>query len=438
MFGLIFYFLFGISRIRRRARRSREQRGMTVREETGDPFGEEGSVDKSLPFRWQVHDQLASRVSGMPITKDNALEPLISGRDAYDAMIDAIDQAHSTIMLTSYIFQADQAGRRFIAALLRAKERGVKIRVLVDAIGNLYGLKPVTPLLRRKGIKVATFNPARLSWRLAFFNLRTHRKILITDGITGFTGGMNIRKHHLGHTDKDGNHVPKVRDIHFKLTGPIVRQMVACFTDDWFYSTSEELDPATWMPQVPKPVAEGVEARTLPDGPDDPFEVTAMVIESALASAYESAKIVTPYFIPSESLIAALKQAALRGVKVDIVTPKVSNLPFFSLVSLAGMRQLIDSDCNIYLSPEPFDHAKLMVVDKSWVLFGSSNWDARSLRLNFEFNVECYGGVFAETMDNIAAARIQESTKLDLKSLKKRPGWKRMLGRVLWLASPYL
>ncbi len=435
VFGLIFYMLFGVNRIERQAKRARARRGLPARRDMiADPDGPSMlDANPDTPHRWQAHARLAGRVTGLPITLGNRITPLEGGRKAYDAMVDAIDKAEHTVALTTYIFQADQAGRRFIAALVRAHERGVKVRVLVDAVGNLYGLKPVSNLLRRKGIKVATFNPARLSWRLAFFNLRTHRKLLVVDGFKGFAGGMNIRKHHLEREDG----TPRVRDTHFCLEGPIVTQMMDAFTDDWAFSAKEELDEDTWLPTVGA-TGPGVIARAVPDGPDEPRQRSAMIMESALTSARNRVRIITPYFIPEQALIVGLKQAALRGVQVDIIVPAKNNLPFFMLTALSGARQLVEAGCHLYLSPPPFDHTKLMIVDEDWVFFGSSNWDARSLKLNFEFNLECYDAGFARTMTDWVKDRTDAALEMTREDFRTRPRLHRAMGRLLWLTSPYL
>jgi cardiolipin synthase len=435
IFGLICYMLFGISRIQRQARAAREKRGMAPRT-TGAPETSGLTLDDikpNWPHRWTSHDRLAGRVAATALTGGNLIEPLNGGRQAYDAMIAAIDTAQTTVALTTYIFQADQAGRRFITALMRAKERGVHVKVLVDAVGNLYGLKPVSSLLRRHGIDVATFNPARLSWRLAFFNLRTHRKLLIIDGQTAFAGGMNIRRHHL---EKDDG-TPRVRDTHFKLQGPIARQMTEAFADDWVFSNQKPLDYEMWLAVEPKPAGEML-ARAVPDGPDEPYQKTAMIMESALAAARKRVQIISPYFLPEEALLSALKQAALRGVQVDILLPERSNLPLFSMASMSGMRHLISAGCNLHLSKPPFDHTKLMIVDDVWTLFGSSNWDARSLKLNFEFNVECYNPALGGRMTQWVADRFQHSKLVSKNDFKNRSLSRRIIGRIMWLASPYL
>jgi cardiolipin synthase len=440
VFGLITYFLFGISRIRRRAKLAREKRGLPPR--TGmlaDPVGNKlGDLEEDAAHRWQAHDRLAGRLTGMPVTPDNHFLPLQGGREAYDAMIKAIDAATRSIALTTYIFQADQAGRRFVKALVRAKERGVEVRVLVDAVGNLYGLKPVSNLLRRHKIPVGVFNPAKLSWRLAFFNLRTHRKLLIVDGEIGFAGGMNIRKHHL----ERSNGEPKVQDTHFRIQGPIIHQMMEAFVDDWVFTTGEVLKGERWfvsLDAMPKGAGKAsVIARAIADGPDEPRQKTAMIIESALGAARKDIKIITPYFLPDEALIAALEQAALRGVDVHILLPERNNLPVFGLASYASLKPLIKAGCKLYAGNPPFDHSKLMIVDDSWVLLGSSNWDARSLKLNFEFNIECYNPAFAKSMSSWVVEKFDTAQPITVLSLNKRSFFKRLLGRVLWLATPYL
>lgn len=439
IFGLLVYWLFGVSRIRRRARLSRQKRGLAPRSggltDPGGPLLTDAVPDARN--RWRAHARLAGRVCATPLTVGNKITPLLGGREAYDAMIDAIDMAEHTVALTTYIFQADQAGRRFVAALARAHDRGVQVRVLVDAVGNLYGFKPVSNLLRRRGVPVAVFNPARFSWRLAFFNLRTHRKLLVIDGYKGFAGGMNIRKHHL----EDAKGGQRVQDSHFRLEGPIVTQMMDAFADDWAFSCGEELDEDTWLPPVeaaPDMIQAGVAARAIADGPDEPHQRAAMVIESALAAARERVQIVTPYFLPEQALLSGLKQAALRGVQVDILVPERNNLPLFALTSMAGVRQLVEAGCNLYLSKPPFDHSKLMIVDGCWALFGSSNWDARSFKLNFEFNVEAYQDGFARRMTDWVTDRFDSASQMTLAEIDGRPLGRRALGRVLWLASPYL
>lgn len=434
-FGGLAYLLFGINRVRRQAQRNRIRRGLDERRDIlNTPPGQRlEQLWPNTPGRWAAHAHLASRVAKRELTSGNRVKPLTGGRIAYDEMIEAINQATSSIALTTYIFQADQAGRRFVTALKRANERGVKTRVLVDSIGNLYGFRPVINLLKRHGIPVASFNSFRLSSRLAFFNLRTHRKLLVVDGNIGFAGGMNIRAGHLEQSDGS----QRIRDTHFKLEGPVVAQLMDAFADDWLHTTGEDLDDPIWTVD-PKPHEHGIVARGIPDGPDERIPKTSTILMSALSAARDHIQIVTPYFMPDNDLLRALSLAAFRGVKVDILVPSKSNLPFISLASQAYFPELLAAGCRIWQGSAPFDHSKLMVIDTNWCLFGSSNWDARSLRLNFEFNVELYAENIPEDIHNEITSRFNAAIEVPSDFWTNRAIFKRLASRFFWLLGPYL
>lgn len=438
--GVAFYLLFGMKRIERRARLDRMRSGLEPR--PGLLTGPRGITLKdlmpSVPQQWQMHSVLSEKVSRFTLSTGNDFTVLPTGREAYDAMVIAIDGAQTSVALSTYIFQADQAGRRVVKALIRAHERGVKVKVLVDAVGNWYGLRPVANIMRRHDMDIAFFNPARLSWRLAFFNLRTHRKMLIIDGTLGFTGGMNIRKNHVA--DKSGN--PKVRDTHFSVTGPAVDQLMYSFADDWAYSTSEVLSGDPWFGErasLGEVVRDtGVIARAIADGPDEDVDKTAEIWCSALASAQKNAMIQSPYFVPGETLINALRQASMRGVDVTIVLPAHSNLPFVDWASWVAFGGLIRAGIRVLHGAAPFDHSKLFMVDDLYVMIGSSNWDARSLLLNFEFNVEIYDPSFAKNIGDRITENSRNAKEITMDDINARPWLNRLRDKFFWLASPYL
>ena len=438
--GVAFYLLFGMKRIERRARLQRLRQGLEPR--PGLLSGPKGIILQDiLPkvgSHWQMHSVLSERVCHFSLATDNNLTLLPTGQAAYKAMIDSIDAASASIALSSYIFQADEAGEKIVEALIRAKARGVEIRVLIDAVGNWYGFKPVSKRLRKHNIKVAFFNPARLSWRLAFFNLRTHRKILVIDGMQGFVGGMNIRKYHI--SDPQG--VLKVRDTHFKITGSAVGQLMYSFADDWAYSTSEVLTGSTWFPENLPPSAVKAESnmlvRSIPDGPDSDERKTMLVLASAVSAAQKFIYIQTPYFVPGETLLLELKQAAMRGVKVCLLLPRRSNLRFVDWASWVTYRSLMSAGVIIKHGAAPFDHSKLMAVDDIWAMIGSSNWDSRSLLLNFEFNMEIYDAAFSKTIKNRIKDNAKDAITLTEKDIQARPWYRILRDKFVWLASPYL
>ena len=258
-----------------------------------------------------------SRVVAQPLTDGNGIEPLVNGDEAFPAMLAAIESAKKSVSLCSYIFDNDESGQKFVAALARAVARGVAVRVLIDAAGTRYSWPPITHRLRHAKIPFAKFLPSSFltPWRVATINLRNHRKSLIIDGTIAFAGGMNIRH---GNVLADQPRSP-VQDLHFRVAGPVVAQLQEAFANDWAFTTGEVLDGDLWFPEL---MASGnVIARAIPDGPDTDFDKARWTLLAALGEAQTSVKILTPYLLPDNAIVTALNLAALRGVRVDIILP---------------------------------------------------------------------------------------------------------------------
>jgi cardiolipin synthase len=310
----------------------------------------------------------------------------------------------------------------------------VEVRVLIDAAGTRYSWPPITRKLRRARLRHARFLPASLltPWRVATINLRNHRKLLIIDGTTAFTGGMNIRH---GNVLADRPKSP-VQDLSFRVEGPLVTELQEAFANDWAFATREILVGESWFPELQD--MGDVVARVIMDGPDADFEKLRQTLLAALAEAQSSVKILTPYFLPDPTLISAITLASLRGVAVDIILPAKNNLPFVHWASRAQWWQIMEHGCHVWLTPPPFDHSKLMIVDGHWVLLGSANWDARSLRLNFELNVECYGREFAREMERVVAQKLMNAREVTLAEVEGRSLPQKLLDAAARLLSPYL
>jgi cardiolipin synthase len=347
-------------------------------------------------------------------------------------MLDAISQAEHTIALCTYIFDRDEAGAMFGEALEAAVRRHVEVRVLIDSVGARYSWPSMVRELVRRKVPVARFLHSVVPWRMPYMNLRSHRKILVVDGRIGFTGGMNIRAGHL----VASNPKSPVQDVHFRVEGPVVGQMMNVFAEDWGYTTRELIDGEAWFPGNPEdgPVV----ARGIPDGPDRDLDNLRWTMLGALARAHTSVRIVTPYFLPDMTLITSLNLAAMRGVRVQIVLPEVNNLPVVKWASMAQLWQMLLRGCEIYLSPPPFDHSKIMVVDDTWTLIGSANWDPRSLRLNFEYNLECYDAGLATSMSRIVDEKIATARSLSLAEVDGRSFPIRLRDSTARLFAPYL
>jgi cardiolipin synthase len=227
-----------------------------------------------------------------------------------------------------------------------------------------------------------------------------------------------------------------VQDLHFRVTGPVVTELQEAFANDWAFTTEEILTEALWFPEIKE--TGDVIARVVTDGPDADFENARWTLLAALAEAQTSVKILTPYFLPDNTLVTALNLAALRGVRVDIILPAKNNLPPVHWASRAMWWQVLERGCHLWLTPPPFDHSKLMIVDGHWVLLGSANWDARSLRLNFEMNVECYSRAFAQEMEKIIAQKISAAHEVTLAEVDARAMPKKLRDALARLFSPYL
>lgn len=427
--GPILYVVLGINRIRRHAAALGVHNVISrpVPENFGEPEPLEAEHLKMLA-------RVVSRVVAQPLMPGNTIRPLVNGDEAFPAMLAAIESARRTISLCTYIFDNDASGREFVSALGRAVKRGVQVRVLVDAAGARYSWPSIMHKLQREKIPCARFLPSSLlaPWRVATINLRNHRKVLVVDGRMGFSGGINIRR---GNVLAQKSRRP-IQDLHFRVEGPAVVQLQEAFANDWAFTTKEVLEGDDWFPGSSE--SGQVVARVITDGPDIDFDKLRWTLLSALAEAQSSVQIVTPYFLPDAAIITALNLASLRGVRVDIVLPAKSNLPFVDWASRAMWWQVLERGCHLWLTPPPFDHSKLMIVDGHWVLIGSANWDVRSLRLNFELNIECYGRDFAGEMEKIVQGKLKGAREIGLNEVDSRAVAVKLRDAATRLFAPFL
>ena len=430
--GWIVYLIFGVNRIQRRARELRgEKQDLFLLQppEHGDRRSREGSL--RLPALEGLA-RLGQRILPESFEPDNAVRLLLNGDEAYPVMLDMIARAERSIAISTYIFNNDRAGRRFVDALSEAMERGVRVRLLIDGVGSWYSRPSIIPLLEERGINYARFLHSFMPWRMPYLNMRNHQKIMVVDGRHGFTGGMNIAEGNLHGL----NPKKPIRDCHFQVEGPVVAHLMHTFAYEWNFTTDEILEGADWFPEI-EPAGDVI-ARGLPAGPDMGLNPIRWTLLGALAEAQHSIRIVTPYFIPDATLRTNLSLAAMRGVVVDIVLPERSNLPFCDWAAAPALEWLARSGCRIWKTKAPFDHSKMMTVDGVWATIGSANWDNRSLRLNFEFNLECYGATFAGSLDSMIERRISTARPVSHEELAARSLAVRMRDALFRLASPYL
>lgn len=375
--GWFSYLLFGVNRVQRKALRIADRVPAAV----GPPLD-----DLHVPDDQEHFERLAranTAITGRPVLGGNSFEPLRNGDEAYPAMLEAIRGAERSITLLTYILDCDAAGSAFITALIEARERGVEVRVLIDGIGARRAWRGLRRL-QRSSVPVATFLWSWVPWKMALLNLRNHRKLLVVDGAHAFTGGLNIREAYV----HEGSKGPYACDLHFEVRGPVVRELQRQFALDWAFETDETLEGPLWFPEL-EPAGSSL-ARVLPHGPDEDIGTIVRVLFQAVMAAEQEVLVICPYFLPDEALTAALEAAAQRGVDVKIVLPETNEPALMNPVTVEDLGPSLKHGVRLGFKPGPFEHTKLTVVDRTWVLLGSSNWDPRSLRLNFELNVEVY------------------------------------------------
>ncbi|KRG72040.1 cardiolipin synthase [Pseudoxanthomonas dokdonensis] len=371
--GYLIYFLFGPQRIKRRTlQRHRARRGL----DADDMLHRRGSSATELAT-------LAQATSGQPPSSATAMQLLVDGAETYRAILEAVAQARDHIHLEYYIFTADTTGTRLRDALAERAAAGVKVRLLLDAVG-CTGLRRhfLQPLVDAGG-QFCWFHPTRFKlFTRPWLNLRTHRKIIVIDGQVAFTGGINI-------TDEEDESLrdDAYRDLHMQLHGPVVACLQQVFVEDWVYASGHgraDFEGTTLWPEATEAEQGGISAQVLTSGPDTPWEPIHRMHVAAIHEATRRVWLVTPYFVPGEAARMALTSAALGGVDVRLLVPKLSDSRLVTYAARSYFDELLAAGVKVYEYGPRLMHSKAMLCDDDVSLLGSANFDHRSFRLNFE------------------------------------------------------
>ena len=428
--GPLIYLFFGLNRARGRAQRLGLS-NFRIGYERGRQLEQTHPLPDEIQPSYRELARIGQALSRHPMVGGNLVSPLINGEQAYPAMLEAIASAQRLVLLTTYILDNDETGQAFCRALAAAAGRGVEVLVLIDGIGDFYSWPRSSRVLHRAGVRVSRFLPPRLLPPSFAINMRNHHKILLVDDCVAFTGGMNIGDRHLVDSARPRR---ATADLQFRLQGPVVSQLRAEFFRLWHLATGSSDEP----PASRCEAAGGLLCRTITDGPDEDLDRLTMLLTAAIAEARSSVRIMTPYFLPPRELIGAIQAAAVRGVDVLVVLPERNNLPYIHWATRNMLWEILFRGARVCYQPPPFHHGKLFVVDGYYTLIGSTNWDPRSLRLNFELQVEIYGRDFArpliEHIDQAAAA----GRPVSLEEVDGRPLPERLRDAMCWLFSPYL
>lgn len=434
VFGFILYFLFGINRIRTRARILTGK--MPATGFIGlIPISDNVPAPRSLSLLPQECAEIANiadSITGISITPDNRIDILHNGDNAYPSMLEAIDSAERSVYLSTYIFKHDSTGREFIQRLIKAKKRGVDIKVIIDGIGEYYSFPVAGRRLKKKGIDFARFIPPALFPPSIHINLRNHRKILVVDSKTAFTGGMNIGAYNMVNGTANRS---MVIDVHFRVQGPVVSQIEKVFIEDWNFVTGESIGVEPYEGIY---ADGGPKCRVISEGPNEDFNKLATILTGAISSARKRVMIMTPYFLPNREMISALQTASLKGAEVDILLPQKNNLPYVHWATRNMLWELLLRGVKVYYQPPPFVHTKLFVIDDNYSMIGTPNMDARSLRLNFELAVEVYDRDFNGKISEHIYDCMKKAREVTLAEMDARTLIVRTRDAIAWLFYPYL
>jgi cardiolipin synthase len=358
---------------------------------------------------------------GPAIVNGNGFEVLLNGDRIFPVMLQAIDGARTSVNFESYIYWSGATGRKFADALSARARAGIKVRVLLDWLGSGKMDAALMEEMKGNGVKIVKYH--RPHWyNLPRMNNRTHRKVLVVDGRTGFTGGVGISDLWAGDA-QDPRHW---RDTHFKAEGPVVAQMQAVFLDNWIKATGEVLHGPDYFPALEG--AGKAAAQMFSSSPTGGSESMQLMYLLSITAARRSIDLSSAYFVPDEQTLRALVEAARRGVRIRVVVPgEHTDAETVRRASRALWGALLEAGVEIHEYLPTMYHCKVMVVDALWVSVGSTNFDNRSFRLNDEANLNIHDAAFARRQIEIFEDDIRRSRRVSLQEWRQRP-----LAEKLW------
>ena len=367
--GFLIYHVFGPQKIRRhRLRRARARVGM----KRAMPVGGDDAVELAL---------LGQATTGLPPTTAQHVALLVDGAATYDALIEAIRTARHHVHLEYYIYTPDRSGAALRDALIERARAGVKVRLLLDAVGSSKCNATFFADLLAAGGELAWFHPMRFGqiWKRPWLNLRTHRKIVVVDGYIGFAGGINI-------TDEENDRLREdaYRDLHVRVDGDAVRALQLVFVEDWVYATGSRDFIGDVARVMPPPERGPIPTQVITSGPDSDWEAIHRLHVGAIHAAKRRVWLVTPYFVPGEAAMMALTSAALGGLDVRLLVPRQSDSRLVTYAARSYFDSLLAAGVKVYEYGPRMLHTKALLVDDELALIGSANFDHRSFRLNFE------------------------------------------------------
>ena len=439
--GLILYVLLGRN-FRKEKMYNRKGAGdLIIKEKVSREILEQiyrdGLPQELQPFSKLIIQNLRTNQSLLSV--DSEAEIFFDGKSSLSAMLEAIKGATKHIHLQSYIIEDDQVGGEFKNALIAKAQEGVEVRLMYDGFGSRKLNKKFIQELKDAGVEILNFSPFRWFFIPLFANYRNHRKILVVDGKTGFLGGVNIadRYYH-------GGVFPEWRDTHLRLTGQSVYSLQASFLLDRYFILNKNLKrrnkyyPELTIDSDNKEIEKRLYTQIISSGPDSDWSAIMQCYFTAITQAKKSIYIITPYFIPTEFILNAIKVTSLSGVEVNLMIPERSDTWLSHWGTMSYITELLEAGVKIYLFQKGFNHSKVLSIDGEFCIIGSANMDTRSLEHHFEVTSILYNRHCAEIIETQFHHDLMRCHLLSAKKWKKRPKYFRFFESLARLLSPLL
>lgn len=439
--GLILYVLLGRN-FRKEKMYNRKGAGdLIIKEKVSREILEQiyrdGLPQELQPFSKLIIQNLRTNQSLLSV--DSEAEIFFDGKSSLSAMLEAIKGATKHIHLQSYIIEDDQVGGEFKNALIAKAQEGVEVRLMYDGFGSRKLNKKFIQELKDAGVEILNFSPFRWFFIPLFANYRNHRKILVVDGKTGFLGGVNIadRYYH-------GGVFPEWRDTHLRLTGQSVYSLQASFLLDRYFILNKNLKrrnkyyPELTIDSDNKEIEKRLYTQIISSGPDSDWSAIMQCYFTAITQAKKSIYIITPYFIPTEFILNAIKVTSLSGVEVNLMIPERSDTWLSHWGTMSYITELMEAGVKIYLFQKGFNHSKVLSIDGEFCIIGSANMDTRSLEHHFEVTSILYNRHCAEIIETQFHHDLKRCHLLSAKKWKQRPKYFRFFESLARLLSPLL
>ncbi len=370
-----------------------------------------------------------------PLTDGNYVKVLINGEKKFPEVIETLKNARHHIHLEYYIYEDDHIGNQIKDVLIEKARQGVQVRFIYDDFGSRSIRSKLVKELRKAGVEAYPFNRVRMLLFANRINYRNHRKIIIVDGNHGFIGGINISDRYInGKEDPDNLYW---RDTHMRIDGPGILYLQHTFLCDWNFCSGQSIQPdGLHFDQVRHDT--NVSVQIAASGPDSPTSTIMLSFLKAINLAKSEILLTTPYFVPGDSIMDAIKVAGLGGVKVKILVPGISDSYWVNTAAWSNYDDLLQAGVEIYLYRKGFIHAKTMVIDNQMSILGTANMDHRSFDLNFEVNAIVYDHEFAVKLRKIFLYDIGNAERIGMEGAISRPLYRRLSERIARLLSPLL